>query len=85
MHHVYVIQSETTGRYYIGMTENIDQRLRHHNSGANRSTRNRGPWKLVHAETQPDKISAWQREKQIKSYKGGEAFKRLIHNHGEVA
>jgi len=75
---IYIIQSEKSGMYYIGVTTDIIQRLRHHNSGANRSTKNRGPWRLVYQEKVSDKSVAWKREHQIKSYKGGRAFKRLI-------
>ncbi len=76
---VYVIQSSNMKRYYIGFTSDLEARLRHHNSGANRSTANRGPWKVIYKEEFQDKKSAWLREKQIKSYKGGEAFKKLLH------
>ncbi len=74
----YIIQSTTTKRYYIGFTSDIDQRLRQHNLGANRSTRHKGPWKLIYSETYSEKSLAWDRERQIKSYKGGMAFKKLI-------
>jgi putative endonuclease len=84
MHAGYIIKSETTGRYYVGMTSDINQRLRHHNSGANRSTKNKGPWTIVHKEYFENRNEAWFREKQIKRYKGGKAFKKLIVN-GEVA
>jgi predicted GIY-YIG superfamily endonuclease len=33
---------------------------------------------LVYYEEVPDKQTALKREKQIKSYKGGEGFKKLI-------
>jgi putative endonuclease len=75
---VYIIKSEKSGKYYIGVTSNLIQRLRHHNSGANKSTKNRGPWILVFQEIFDDTKSAWLRERQIKSYKGGEAFKKLF-------
>jgi putative endonuclease len=78
MYTVYIIQSQNSGKYYIGMTANLEDRLRHHNSGANRSTRNKGLWTLVHQEQFKDKKTAWFREKQIKKYKGGEAFKKLV-------
>jgi len=78
MYSVYIIQSEVTGRYYIGFTSNIDDRLKHHNSGANRSTKSGSPWRLVYKEVFDSKKEAWLREKKIKSYKGGEAFKKLI-------
>ncbi len=81
---VYIIQSQTTNRYYIGMTNDINKRIIYHNHGANKSTRNKGPWKLIYQEKLSDKSSAWLRERQIKKYKGGEAFKKLVNN-GEVA
>ncbi len=76
---VYVIVSEKTRRYYIGVTsKTVGERLAYHNRGANRSTKNNGPWVLVYKEEYLDKSQAWKRERQIKSYKGGEAFKKLI-------
>ena len=78
MYYVYVIQSQSSSRYYTGVTSDITQRIRHHNSGANKSTKNKGPWILVYKEEFEDKESAWKRERQIKKYKGGEAFKKLI-------
>ncbi len=80
---VYIIKSEKLGRYYIGYTENLIDRLRHHNSGATRSTKHGIPWRVIYKENFSDKRSAWLREKQIKSYKGGEAFQKLIY--GRVA
>ncbi|HEY4475597.1 MAG TPA: GIY-YIG nuclease family protein [Candidatus Paceibacterota bacterium] len=78
MYFAYIIESEKMKRYYIGYTNNISYRLSHHNSGANRSTRPFRPWMIVYQEACLDKKSAWLRERQIKSYKGGEAFKKLI-------
>lgn len=86
---VYIIQSKKTGRYYIGYTENLVNRLRQHNNGATKSTQSQRPWKLVYQESYPNKRSAGERERQIKSYHGGEAFKKLIKGSnypgGEVA
>ncbi len=62
------------------MTADIVKRLKHHNSGASRYTRKRGPWLLVYWEEFLAKKEAWLRERQIKKYKGGEAFKKLITN-----
>ncbi|KKS65326.1 MAG: Excinuclease abc c subunit domain protein [Parcubacteria group bacterium GW2011_GWA1_42_7] len=83
MYYAYVIENKA-GKHYIGSTSDLVQRLRHHNSGANRSTKNKGPWIIVYSEEFADKKDAWLRERQIKKYKGGEAFKKLIY-HGRVA
>jgi GIY-YIG catalytic domain-containing protein len=45
---VYILQSESTGRYYIGQTKNLEERVTYHNANYSKALRNRGPWKLVH-------------------------------------
>ena len=75
---VYILQSEKDGKFYIGSSQNVEKRLAFHNAGLQRSTRNRIPFRIVLVETVPSKKEALVREKQIKSYKGGEAFKKLI-------
>ena len=52
--------------------------MRSHNNSENISTKSGIPWKIVYSEKYKDKKSAWLRERQIKSYKGGKAFKKLI-------
>ena len=77
-HYVYILRSLKDGRYYIGETADVAARLSYHNSGRQRSTRNRIPFELVRTEEFTTREAALKREKQIKSWKGGEAFKRLI-------
>ena len=44
-HCVYVIDSQSEpGQYYIGFTEDLDERIRHHNTGAVPSTAPYRPW-----------------------------------------
>jgi len=74
---VYILKNEK-GCYYIGYTGNLEKRLRKHNSGGSRFTRKKGPWKVVYREKYKNKKEAFRREKQIKSYKGGEAFKSFV-------
>ncbi|MFH0773238.1 MAG: GIY-YIG nuclease family protein [bacterium] len=82
MFYTYIIQSEKTKKYYVGYSSNINQRLKKHNNGSNKSTKYGIPWKLMYKEEFSKKEDAWKREQQIKRYKGGNAFKMLI---GEVA
>ena len=77
-HYIYILQSLKDHKYYIGYTTNVENRLIFHNSGKQRSTKFRIPFRLVHAEKFESKTDALKREKQIKSYKGGEAFKKII-------
>ena len=78
MYKVYIIKSEVTDRFYIGHTENFQNRLKRHNAGLVRSTKSGIPWYEIYIEEVNDKNLAYRREMQIKSYKGGEAFKKLI-------
>lgn len=78
MYYVYILKSFKDGKYYISSTSNVENRLAFHNSACQRSTKHRIPFVLVYNESFPDKSQAEKREKQIKSYNGGEAFKKLV-------
>ena len=79
---VYIIQSGKTRKYYVGYTSDIEHRLEYHNRGKNKSTKSGIPWRLVGKEYFRTKKEAWLRERLIKSYKGGGAFKKLIEGQG---
>ena len=74
---MYILKSISKQTYYIGHTKNVDVRLTRHNRGYVRSTKYGRPWEIVHIELCATKKKAFQREMQIKSYKGGVAFKKL--------
>ena len=81
---VYILQSQKNNRYYIGCSNNLERRLEEHNKGYNKSTKNNIPYKIIYVEDYSNQQVAYKREKQIKSYKGGEAFKKLISVGGRV-
>lgn len=78
MFYIYILQSEKDNGYYIGYTSNLKMRLMWHNEGKNVSTKYRRPLRLIYNERFLNKKDAIRREKEIKSYKGGNAFKTLI-------
>jgi len=78
MCYVYVIRSLKNKRYYIGSTNNLERRLKEHNHNKIKSLKNKGPFVLVYKEEYKTLREARQRERKIKSYKGGNAFKKLI-------
>ena len=75
---VYILRSLKDGRYYIGSTSNLEKRVERHNQGGNISTKNRRPLELVYFETYNTRVDALRRERVVKSYKGGEAFEKLV-------
>ena len=78
MYKVYILQSIKHLRYYIGHTQNLESRLKKHNSGRVRSTKDGVPWKIVYTEIYNTRSDAYSRELEIKKYKGGIKFKRLL-------
>jgi putative endonuclease len=78
MYYTYIIQSQKTNKYYIGCTSDITKRLLEHNGDWTQSTRGKGPWTIVYTEKFNTKPEALIREKKIKSYHGGNEFKKLI-------
>ena len=68
MAHIYVLESETTGKYYIGSTSNLHRRLNQHKSGQTRTTRVLNAFKLVYSEEFDSINDARDREKKLKSY-----------------
>ena len=72
MYFTYILESISSGRLYIGQTNNIDDRLRRHNLGHNKSTRGRGPWKLLHSKQFSTRSEAMFLERKLKSFKNPE-------------
>jgi putative endonuclease len=75
---VYILQSKSTGRYYVGQTKNLHQRVAYHNANYSRSLKNRGPWKLVHFEEYLSRSEAVRREAHIKKQKDRKYIERLL-------
>ncbi len=75
---VYVIWSDSSRRFYIGISENLAHRLELHNAGVSKWTSKFGPWRLVHAEQFTGYSGARKRELELKKQKGGEDFYKLI-------
>ena len=77
-YNVYILKSLNSNRYYIGHSGDITKRLLQHNFGKVRYTKTYKPWKTIYTEEKENKKEAYAREMQIKSFKHGEAFKKLI-------
>ena len=78
MFSVYILQSDTSGMFYVGQTEDLHERLARHNDGRVPATRGRGPWRLVYAEEVPTRSEACRRELEIKKHKSRGFIERLI-------
>jgi putative endonuclease len=70
MSFVYVLYSDTFKRFYVGIADNIESRLRNHNTSKVKSTKAFIPWRIVHVEEFNNKQEARVREKYLKSAAG---------------
>jgi putative endonuclease len=75
---VYILQSESSKRFYIGCAGQPELRLKEHNRGQTISTRARGPWMLVYQERFDTLVEARRRERQFKSWKSHRSIQELI-------
>ncbi|MCC6488017.1 MAG: GIY-YIG nuclease family protein [Candidatus Hydrogenedentes bacterium] len=66
----YILQSEASGRYYCGFSDNPDRRVAEHNNpqyhGSKTTKRFEGPWKLVWKQAHANRSEAMRMEKKIK-------------------
>ena len=68
-YYFYVLQSKTTGQFYVGHTENLTRRIFEHNNNRTISIKNRGPWELYHFEEYSTRSEPAQRERYVKKMK----------------
>ncbi|OGY63577.1 MAG: hypothetical protein A3J53_02010 [Candidatus Harrisonbacteria bacterium RIFCSPHIGHO2_02_FULL_40_20] len=79
MWRVYILYSKKDKGFYVGCTNNLDQRIVTHNDGRVISTRYRRPLVVIRIEEFLDKTMAFQRERFLKSL-WGVRFKKKILN-----
>jgi len=77
-YHLYILQSETTKRYYVGQSVDLHGRVAYHNANYSLSLKNRGPWKLIYSEQYASRSEAVRRERQIKSWKDRRMIEKLL-------
>ncbi|MBK7183035.1 MAG: GIY-YIG nuclease family protein [Bacteroidetes bacterium] len=76
MYFVYILRSLKDGRFYKGMTSDIERRIYEHNSGQTKSTKAYLPWELVYSESHETREEARKRELYFKSGIGREVINK---------
>ncbi len=78
MYYVYAIESLNRKYIYIGITNDIDKRVKQHNTGKNKTTKPYLPFQILFTEEYKTRIDARKREKYLKSGCGKEYVKKLV-------
>ena len=79
---VYIIYSTRLDRYYIGYSENVNERLLQHNTGISDYTAKSDDWELKYTEQYSSRIDAMAREGAIKKKKSRRYIEWLISSIG---
>ncbi len=69
---VYALTSLQRSYVYVGLTEDLEDRILRHQSGRERTTKPYRPFELLYSELCADRAAARQREKYLKSGQGKE-------------
>ena len=75
MFFVYVLRSQRDGTLYIGLTNNLNRRLRQHNNGQQATTKARRPFTLLLSDSFDTREAARAREKYYESGFGREILR----------
>jgi putative endonuclease len=78
MFYTYILRSEKDSSYYVGQTNNLQSRLKYHNSGKVNYTKRGIPWKLVYFEEYQTRSEAALRERYIKNRKSKKYIETII-------
>ena len=75
---VYILESEKTGRFYIGSSQNFERRYKEHLSGQVKSTKALLPLKVVLLQSFPDINTAKRVELRLKNFKRRDFIKKIV-------
>ena len=80
MTYVYILESEKTGRYYIGCSDDIEERLKKHNMGMVEATKKFRPFQLKLKQEFQNLTEARAVEARLKKLKRKDYIKKAIKN-----
>ncbi|APD05936.1 hypothetical protein UJ101_00389 [Flavobacteriaceae bacterium UJ101] len=76
--YVYILYSKTLDRYYIGQTQNLEERIKRHNSKHKGFTGKTNDWVILYREVFANQREAIKREKEIKNKKSRKYIEYLL-------
>lgn len=74
----YILKSLVAQKTYVGHTDNLEKRLRMHNSGRTVFSSRYRPWIVIHSEEFDNEFDAIKREKYFKSAAGRRWLKKNL-------
>ena len=81
MYYVYILQSQESGRFYKGITNDLARRIHEHNVGYEKATAPNRPWNLVWYGLKPNKSEAFVLEAKLKNLTSKARIIAFIHKY----
>jgi len=78
MFYTYMLKSLKYRKFYTGHTDNLERRLKEHNSGTTVYSQRHKPWKIVYYESFGSEEESIKREKYLKSAAGRRWLKKYV-------
>ncbi|MCK4351956.1 GIY-YIG nuclease family protein [candidate division WOR-3 bacterium] len=78
MYYVYMLRNDFTGSFYVGQTNNLQDRVKRHNENRASYTKGKGHWSLYYFEQYKSRTDAVKREREIKSKKSKYYIEKLL-------
>ena len=78
MFYLYILHSVLLDKYYVGVSSNPEERLIKHLANHKGFTSKAKDWTIIYTEVFDTKSEAFQRERQIKSWKSKILIQNLI-------
>ena len=76
-HQVYVIENPDR-KFYVGLSEDVELRVRQHNHGLSQWTKGKGPWHLIWTSEAMSLSDARKLENKLKRQGRGSGFYSII-------
>ena len=80
MYCVYILKSEIKEKTYVGFTNNLERRIKEHNSGKSKFTSKYIPWRVIYKEKFVTLAEARARELYLKSAAGRKFRKKIVND-----
>jgi putative endonuclease len=79
---MYILYSPAGDEFYVGSSENLDNRIFRHNNSGSKATKHRKDWVLKYSEAFNTRSEAVKRELEIKRKKSRKYIEWLISSAG---
>ena len=82
MYFFYILYSTTLDKFYVGHTQDLEDRLKKHNTHHKGFTGKANDWTVQYQEEFPTKTEAYAREREVKAWKSRRRIEELIKEAG---